>query len=279
MNNRPLSDTFAPAPRDEQGRPLDVIELRHLSFQCIVGVYPAERGTPQPLELDVALYLDTRKAAAEGSLRDTVDYARLTGELRFLLETADFRVLETAAEALCRYILAPPTADTSRTQVQAVTLRLTKPEALGRVGLASLQVHRTADEYRFELEEKPFGRVDIIFQDAHVGIYRLRIAPGRTIPTHEHRVMNEAELVLGHGLLLQGKPVPAGTGFRWPQHLPHRYDNPRPIEQTVLCVDRPAFIPHDEVEVPEPPGGLVPVEGRAYYPAAASAPEAEGERW
>jgi FolB domain-containing protein len=268
--NRPFSDA---APRDAQGRPLDVIELRQLPVRCIVGMYPAERGTPQPLDLDVALYLDTRRAATAGSLRDTVDYARLSGELRFLLETADFRMLETAAEALCRYILAPPTADSARAPVRAVTLRLSKPEALGRAGLASLQVHRTADEYQFEREEKPFGQVDILFQDEHVGIYRLRVAPGRTIPTHEHRVMNEAELVLGHGLLLQGQPVPVGTGFRWPKRFPHRYDNPRSLEQTVLCVDRPAFIPHDEVEVPEPTSGLEPVEGRAYYP------EAEGERW
>lgn len=277
--NRPFVDSHPVTPRDEQGRPLDVIELQQLPVRCIVGVYPFERGTPQPLELDVALYLDTRKAATEGSLRDTVDYARLSGELRFLLETADFRILETAAEALCRYILAPPTVDVARAPVRAVTLRLSKPEALGRAGLASLRVHRTADEYHYEVEDKPFGQVDILFQDKHVGIYRLRIAPGRTIPTHEHRVMNEAELVLGHGLLLQGRPVPAGTGFRWPRHLPHRYDNPREQEQTVLCVDRPAFIPGDEVEVPEPTGGLAPVEGRAYYPAAASAPEAEGERW
>ncbi len=275
--SRPLSDTFTPLPCDEQGRPLDVIELRQLPVRCIVGVYPAERGTPQPLELDVALYLDTRKAATQGSLRDTVDYARLSGELRFLLETADFRMLETAAEALCRYILAPPTGDSARAQVRAVTLRLFKPEALGRAGLASLRVHRTADEYRYEAEQKPFGRVDIVFQDEHVGIYRLRIAPGGTIPVHEHRVMEEAELVLGHGLLLQGRPVPAGTGFRWPRRFPHRYDNPRELEQTVLCVDRPAFIPHDEVEVPEPEGGLGPVEGRAYYPAAAST--AEAEQW
>jgi FolB domain-containing protein len=274
--NRPLAHALATVPRDDQGRPLDVIELHQLPVQCIVGVYPAERGTPQPLNLDVALYLDTRKAATAGSLRDTVDYARLSGELRFLLETADFRMLETAAEALCRYILAPPTEDSARAPVRAVTLRLFKPEALGRAGLASLQVHRTADEYHYTVEEKPFGQVDIVFQDEHVGIYRLRIAPGRTIPVHEHRVMEEAELVLGHGLLLQGRPVPAGTGFRWSRRFPHRYDNPRELEQTVLCVDRPAFIPDDEVEVPEPAGGLVPVEGRAYYPAAASTSEAEG---
>ncbi|MBM7115688.1 dihydroneopterin aldolase [Archangium primigenium] len=273
--NPSLSGAWPVIPRDGRGRPLDVIELRRLTVQCIVGMYPAERDTPQPLELDAALYLDTREAGLKGRLQDTVDYARLTGELRFLLETANFRMLETAAEALCRYLLAPPTADAMRAPLQAVTLRLSKPEALGRTAQAALCVHRTADEYHFEHEEKPFGRVDILFQDEHVGIYRLRIAPGRTIVTHEHRVMEEAELVLGAGLLLQGQPVLAGTGLRWPRHLPHRYDNPREVEQTVLCVDRPAFIPSDEVEVPEPAEGLAPVQGRAYYPEAANLPETE----
>jgi dihydroneopterin aldolase len=265
----PLSDT-ASAPRDSQGRPLDVIAVRDLRVHCIVGVYPTERGTPQPLELEVALYLDTRRAALEGNLHATVDYARIAGELRFLLESCDFRLLETAAEALCRYLLAPPTPDVGRAPLQAVTLKLTKPEALGGTGLASLQVHRTVDEYRFEAEEKAFGRVDILFQDAHVGIYRLRIAPGRSIVTHEHQRMEEAELVLGHGLLLQRQPVRAGTGFRWPRRVPHRYDNPLAIEQTVLCVDRPAFIPEDEVEVAEPDSGLGVLQGRSYYPEAST---------
>ncbi len=90
--------------------------------------------------------------------------------------------------------------------------------------------------------------------------------------------MSECELVLGSGLLLQGRPVLAGMGFRWPKHFAHRYDNPRTLEQTVLCVDRPAFLPHDEVEVPEPARGLEPIEGRAYYPAAASTLAEEGAR-
>jgi dihydroneopterin aldolase len=262
----PFSDT-SPTPRDSQGRPLDVITLSGLRVHCIVGVYPTERGTPQPLDLEAALSLDTRRAALEGNLHATVDYARIAGELRFLLEACDFRLLETAAEALCRYLLAPPTPDTGRAALQAVTLALSKPEALGGTGLASLRVHRTADEYRFEVEEKPFGRVDILFQDAHVGIYRLRIAPGRSIVTHEHQRMDEAELVLGSGLLLQRQPVRAGTGFRWPRRVPHRYDNPQATEQTVLCVDRPAFIPEDEVEVAEPDSGLGGLQGRSYYPA------------
>ncbi len=257
------------APIDEQGRPYDVIEIRGLRVDCVVGVYRSERHTPQPLELDAALYLDTRAASREHGLRATVDYARLVGELRFLLESACFRLLESAADALCRYVLAPPTADAPRSQVEAVTLRLSKPTALGSA-MATLQVHRRRGEFTYGLEHKPFGEVDIISEDQNAGIYRLRIKPGGTIVTHEHRQMEESELVLGSGLLLQGVPVTAGTGFRWPRHFAHRYDNPESVEQTVLCIDRPAFIPGDEVEVPEPEGGLVPVQGTSYYPKGAS---------
>lgn len=256
-------------PTDSQGRPLDAIELRGLRVQCVVGVYKNERQRLQPLELEASLYLDTRSVPTAG-LGATVDYARLAGELRFLLESASFRLLESAADALCRYILAPPTGDTHRAQVHAVTLRLTKPEALEGGTVASLQVHRRADEYEYAREDKPFGRVDIVYEDQTAGIYRLRIKPGGTIVTHEHRVMEESELVLGPGLLLQGEPVAAGTGIRWPQRFPHRYDNPQEVEQTILCVDRPAFIPADEVEVDTPADGLPKVTGTPYYPAAAA---------
>jgi dihydroneopterin aldolase len=253
---------------DEKGRPLDVVELNGLRVECIVGVYKSERNVKQPLELDAALYLDTRPAATGRHLRDTVDYARLSGELRFLLKTSSFLLLETAADALCRYILAPPTDDLQRAQVRAVTLKLTKPQALTRGTVASLQIHRRTEEYVYGLEQKPFGRVDIVYEDDDVGIYRLRVRPGGSIETHEHLRMDESELILGSGLLLQGRPVRAGTGFQWPRRFAHRYDNPQTVEQTILCVDRPAFIPEDEVEVEPPAGGLPSVSGTPYYPSA-----------
>lgn len=251
------------------GRPLDVIHLHGLQVDCVIGHYRAERGRTQPIELAVSLFLDTRPAGAREELRATVDYARVAGELRFLLESASFRLLETAAQAMCRYLLAPPTADGGRASIEAVSLRLTKPQALRGQAVPSLSVFRRRDEFAYAVEEKPFGRVDVIFEDSSVGIYRLRIAPGRSIPTHEHRFMEESELVLSGGLLLQGRPVRAGTGFRWPLRHPHRYDNPRGEERTILCVDRPAFQPDDEVEVPEPPGGLVSLPGTSYYPPEA----------
>jgi len=256
-----------PFATDAAGRPLDVISVRGMTVDCIVGVYFSERDRPQPLQVEYSLYLDTRAAAAGAGRTGTVDYARLTGELRFLLESCRFGMLETAAEALCRYILAPPTEDSPRAQVEAATIRLTKPQAMNGAAQPSVEIHRRASEMSYAVEHKSFGSVDVIHEGGAYGVYRLRVKPGGSIPTHVHKVMEEHELVLGSGLLLQGKPVKRGLAFRWPKDFAHRYDNPSATEQTVLCVDSPAFIPSDEVENGEPVESLQSVSGKPYYPS------------
>jgi dihydroneopterin aldolase len=59
--------------------------------------------------------------------------------------------------------------------------------------------------------------------------------------------MSEHEMVLGSGLLVQGRPALPGTARAWPRGFVHAYRNPSDIEQTVLCVDRPSFLESDEV--------------------------------
>lgn len=251
---------------------LDLIELRKLRAECVVGVYPSERTQPQPLLVDLALHFDARPAARGGGLAASIDYAKLAGEVRFLLAASRFHLLETAAEALARYLLAPPTEDVPRARVQAVSVRLSKPRALAGSALASLQIHRLAGEMHYPEEVKGFGRVDRIFEDASTGIYRLRVAPGRRIPTHVHRVMDESEMVLGAGLYLQGRWVEPGSAFHWPKDFPHLWENRSDIEQTILCVDRPAFLPEDEIEVEVPEARLRLPEPVSYYPREARGP-------
>ncbi|MBT6177367.1 MAG: FolB domain-containing protein [Deltaproteobacteria bacterium] len=246
--------------------PADSVRLRGFRAECIVGIYPAERKKEQWVELDLSLHLDTRRAGRTGALDASIDYARLCGEIRFLLKACRFKLLEEAAEAICAYVLAEPTGDGQRCSVDAVTLELTKPAALGDIAMPSVRVYREASEYCPEVETQDFGRVDIIAEGKGFGIYRLRIAPGAAIKTHVHRVMCEHELVLGDGLLLQNKPVGAGWAHCWPLNFPHRYDNPTDQEQTILCVDKPPFIPDDEVAVDEPLGDLKEAAPEFYYP-------------
>lgn len=265
---------------DDDGRPLDCISLSSMSIDCIVGVYRHEREEPQPLLIELFLYLDTRPATADAGIEGTVDYARIAGEAYFLLQSCRFRMLEQAANALARYLLAPPTRDAHRAQIQAVTVRLEKPRALPGQAIPALEVTRRASEMQYRIEEKPFGWVDVVHEGPMVrvtgtdgerpslGIYRIRLKPGATIPTHVHRDVSEHEMILGGGLLLQGRPVARGTAFHWPREFPHRYDNPTDNVQTLLRVNDPAPLPNESVDVLDPLQGLTQMAGRSYYPEA-----------
>ena len=247
----------------------DVIAIEGLLVNCVVGVYPHERHTPQPLRVDLYLEVDTRIAAERERLRDSVDYAAIAGQLAFLLSACQFGMLETAAYALARYLLLPPALGERRSQIDALRLRLTKPSALFGLATPSLEISRTAGEMALEVEPAKFGNVDVVLETREAGIYRLNVAPRSRIPLHVHRLMRESELVLSAGLCCQGRPAAPGTVFHWPRGAAHEYENVTDQFQSILCVDSPPFIPEDEIEVDGtpaevqpsvafPPGSMVP---------------------
>jgi dihydroneopterin aldolase len=237
---------------------MDVLRIEGLMVDCVVGVYPHERDTPQPLRVDVEMRLDTESPGLRESFPSTVDYAATALQLSFLLRSCRFRLLETAAHVLARYMLAPPEPDQRRPQLDSVLVRLSKPEALGGLAVPSLEIERPASWASFAVESKPFGTVDVIHETKEAGIYRLNIAPGKEIPLHMHQQMHESEMVLGDGLLCQGEPCPPGTVHRWPLGAAHTYSNPTERHQTILCVDSPRFIEEDEIEVSGEPAEVPP---------------------
>ncbi|RMH23076.1 MAG: FolB domain-containing protein [Acidobacteria bacterium] len=255
---------------------MDRISISGLMVDCIVGLYRRERRRPQPVRVDLVLEVDARRAAESDRLRDTIDYGKLCGDVRFLLESSRCLLLESAGEALARYALSLGHGR-GRLPVEGVRVKLTKSRALGGAALPAVEIRRRRAQVAFEIERRPFGEVDVIYASRRCGIYRLRIAPGRSIPTHVHQRMDESELVQSSGLLLQGQPVPAGSARRWPKGFPHRYDNPTRRERAILCVDCPPFMPGDEILVDQPPAPLDDLPAAFYYDARADLePEADG---
>lgn len=251
--------TLAEVTKCDSLRPVDVLRIEELMVDCVVGVYPHERNASQPLRVDVEMRYSIEPAAVKESLRSTVDYAAIASQLVFLLRSCRFRLLETAAHALARYVLAPPALDERRAPIESVVVRLTKPGALRGFAIPSIEIERSASWCSVEVETKPFGTVDVIYETKGAGIYRLNVAPGRSIPLHVHQQMRESEMVLSDGLLCQGQPCSPGTVHRWPRGAAHTYANPSDRHHTILCVDLPRFIPEDEIEVDGAPAD-VPAE-------------------
>jgi FolB domain-containing protein len=237
---------------------MDLIELKGLEVDCVVGVYPRERHVPQKLRLDLSMGCSTEQAARKETLSASIDYAAIAAQLGFLLRSSEFRLIETAAHALARYLLAPPALGERRAQIDWVGLRLSKPFALGGGAVPSLYIERERNWVTIAQEHKPFGVVDIIHETREASIYRLNVAPGAEIPLHVHHVMREAEMVLSEGLLCQRVPIALGTVHRWPHGAAHTYSNPSDRYQTILCVDSPHFIETDEVVVQGEPAHVEP---------------------
>ena len=237
----------------------DTLRIEDLRVDCIVGVYPHERQATQPLHVDLTLHLDTEAAASEEKISQTVDYASLASQIVFLLRSCRFGMLETAAHVIARYLLLPPNAASASPVLSAATVCLRKPGALSGFATPQLTVTRQAGWAAYTHEEKTWGSVDIIAETQSVGVYRLNLSPGSTLPLHYHERMRESEMILSDDLHCQHKWMPQGTVHRWPHGAKHLYENKSARWQNILCVDAPRFIPEDEIQATGTPDS-VPAE-------------------
>jgi len=88
----------------------DRIELRGLRVRGAHGATAGERSRPQPLEVDIDLECDLRRAAASDDLVDTIDYGTLTERVAAVVSGESHALLERVAERIAEVALADPRA-------------------------------------------------------------------------------------------------------------------------------------------------------------------------
>jgi dihydroneopterin aldolase len=169
-----MEETF-PHLIDKAGFDLDRIELRGLLLSCVIGIHPFERKRKQPVNIDLAFYVNTRKAAATTSIYDTVDYSRAMQEAQFIIERAEFLLIETAADCLCKFFLTSYGQHANLPNIEAVAVRISKPAALPQGVLPTVQIVRRLAEYQAFLERLLSDHHLILHQDK---LSRVRILLG-----------------------------------------------------------------------------------------------------
>ena len=110
---------------------MDCIQLTDFRVSCIIGVLDREQSEPQPLDVEVRMWLDLVPAGDTDDLSDTVDYAAVREEIAFLAEHGHWRLLESLGVAALRHLLAPPLHQMARAQIHRAELRMRKPTILG----------------------------------------------------------------------------------------------------------------------------------------------------
>ena len=98
----------------------DRVVIEGMVFEGTHGVHEHEQVNPQPFEIDVELALDLAPAGQSDDLAHTVDYSRVFEDVRRIVESTRFRLIEALAEAIAQELLREYPAD-------EVVVRIRKP--------------------------------------------------------------------------------------------------------------------------------------------------------
>ena len=84
---------------------MDIIYLKDLRIDTIIGVYDWERRTRQTIILDVEIAADISKAAKSDAIEDTLNYKAVAKRLISFVENSEFQLVETLAERIAEVLL------------------------------------------------------------------------------------------------------------------------------------------------------------------------------
>lgn len=84
---------------------MDIIFLRDLRIDTVVGIWDWERRIRQTVSIDLEMAADIARAAATDSIDDTLNYKKVAKRLVAYIEASEFQLVETMAERIAEIVL------------------------------------------------------------------------------------------------------------------------------------------------------------------------------
>jgi len=84
---------------------MDIIFLRELKVETLIGVYEWEKRVPQTLQIDLEIALPDNRAGATDDIADALNYADVVRDIQNLLASRHFSLIEALAEAIAQMLL------------------------------------------------------------------------------------------------------------------------------------------------------------------------------
>ena len=114
----------------------DIIFLRGLAVECIIGFIDWERLVKQTVVIDLELPVDCRNASIRDEVEDTLDYKKVAKRVIAFVEASEFKLVETLAHRLALLIL-------EEFDVAWIRLSVNKPGAIRGSRDVGMSVERT----------------------------------------------------------------------------------------------------------------------------------------
>ncbi len=83
---------------------MDIIFIRDLRIDTVIGIYDWERAIKQTIHLDLEMGTDIARAAASDQIEDTLDYKSVAKRIIAFVEGSSFQLVETLAERVAALV-------------------------------------------------------------------------------------------------------------------------------------------------------------------------------
>ena len=85
---------------------MDIIFIRDLEVETVIGIYDWERKIKQKLSFDLDMATDIRQAAKSDKIDDTLNYKAVAKRIISFVEQSQYELVESLAEKICAIIMA-----------------------------------------------------------------------------------------------------------------------------------------------------------------------------
>ena len=102
---------------------MDIVYIRDLQIETVIGIYDWEREIKQTVSLDIDMATDIRKAAESDNIQDTLSYNTVAKRLIEFVSGSEFLLVEAMAEECGQIVM-------NEFNVPWLKLKLSKPRAV-----------------------------------------------------------------------------------------------------------------------------------------------------
>ena len=102
---------------------MDIVFIKSLKIDTVIGVYDWERNIRQNIILDIQMSSDIKKASKTDDIEQALDYKAVTKRITNFVRQSRFKLVETLAQKIAEIIL-------TEFNVSWVKLSLNKGEVL-----------------------------------------------------------------------------------------------------------------------------------------------------
>lgn len=114
---------------------MNLIIIKQLSIETIIGLYDWERQQPQPLLFDLEIETDFSAVIASDNMQDGTDYALIAEQIQKICDRQQFRLLEPLANQIIDTLF-------DIYPINKIDITINKPNALSNAVAAGVRLVR-----------------------------------------------------------------------------------------------------------------------------------------